>query len=91
MKRLGVAGVVIGRTILFSRPADLVTRQNFRHELEHAYQIMRDGPLRFYLKYFFYSLRHGYWDNPYEVEARREAKQPFNSHEEDLLWKLRGD
>lgn len=42
-----------------------------KHEHEHEFQMAREGKLKFLLKYFYYQLRFGYWDNPYEVEARR--------------------
>lgn len=46
-----------------------------RHERKHLEQMERDGWIGFHLKYLWYTLRHGYWDNPYEVEARaQEAK-----------------
>ena len=41
-----------------------------RHESKHLEQIERDGRLLFALKYSWWTLRHGYWKNPYEVQAR---------------------
>ena len=41
-----------------------------RHERKHLEQIERDGRLRFALKYAWWTLRHGYKINHYEVEAR---------------------
>lgn len=41
-----------------------------RHERKHLEQMDRDGWVMFHLKYIWYTLRDGYWDNPYEVEAR---------------------
>ena len=41
-----------------------------RHERKHLAQIERDGRLQFSIKYTWWTLRHGYWNNPYEVEAR---------------------
>lgn len=91
MKRAGVRGVVIGKTILFADPITDVDRWLFRHELEHAYQQMREGTFLFYLKYFLYSLRYGYMNNPFEVEAREHQYSPFTETEEQLLWKLKDD
>lgn len=42
-----------------------------RHERCHEAQMKREGTARFLVKYLWYKLRFGYWDNPYEVEARR--------------------
>lgn len=41
-----------------------------RHEREHEAQMKRDGRALFMVKYCWYCLRHGYWDNPYEIAAR---------------------
>ena len=41
-----------------------------RHERKHLEQIERDGRLLFAIKYSWWMLRHGYYMNPYEVEAR---------------------
>lgn len=40
------------------------------HELDHHYQVLRDGPEEFDRKYDEYTVTYGYIDNPYEVEAR---------------------
>jgi hypothetical protein len=45
-----------------------------RHELIHIEQIERDGPVKFTLLYFWYLVRYGYWNNPYEVEAYGKAR-----------------
>lgn len=42
-----------------------------KHELVHMAQIRREGVLTWLLKYFYFCFMVGYWDNPYEVEARR--------------------
>ncbi len=42
-----------------------------RHELVHVIQIERIGWLKFYALYLWYSIRKGYWHNPFEEEARR--------------------
>ena len=41
-----------------------------RHEQAHWAQYERMGFLGFYLTYLWYTIRHGYWNNPMEVEAR---------------------
>lgn len=50
-----------------------------RHEREHLRQIERDGRLLFALRYSWWTLRHGYWNNPYEVEARAAELPPSRS------------
>lgn len=41
-----------------------------KHEEHHLQQIERDGSWKFVFKYLFYLLKYGYYNNPYEVEAR---------------------
>ena len=41
-----------------------------QHEAIHVEQIERLGAFRFTVFYLWYLLRHGYWDNPLEIEAR---------------------
>ena len=89
MREVGVRGVVIGRYILFSDPTP--PKRIFRHELEHGYQQIREGVIKFYLKYFYYSLRYGYHLNPYEIEARKAEELPLTPNEVHLLWKLNED
>ena len=48
-----------------------------RHERCHLEQIDRDGRLLFLIRYLYWLARHGYWNNPYEVEAR--AAERFSS------------
>ena len=48
-----------------------------RHERCHLEQIERDGRVLFSLRYSWWTLRHGYFMNPYEIEARAaESKSP---------------
>lgn len=42
-----------------------------RHEQAHLRQMERDGWLRFWGRYYWWLFKYGYWDNPYEVEARK--------------------
>ena len=91
MRQFHVGGIVIWNHILFAMPAKDIPNWLFRHELEHVYQQIRDGRLRFYLKYFYYALRYGYRLNPYEVQAQDQQLTPLQTSEEQALWKLRED
>jgi hypothetical protein len=51
----------------YLRPADGL----IRHEQAHWRQWQRMGTLRFYLTYIWYTIRHGYRNNPMEIEARK--------------------
>lgn len=41
------------------------------HEGVHLDQIKRDGAIRFTLTYLWHLATIGYWDMPYEIEARK--------------------
>ena len=49
----------------FEQDAGLV-----RHERKHLEQMQRDGKLVYMVKYLYWNVRHGYVNNPYEIEAR---------------------
>lgn len=42
-----------------------------RHETVHVQQIEQLGALKFTFLYLWYSLKYGYENNPFEVEARK--------------------
>lgn len=62
------AAVTLGRTIVVHPDAELTPRL-LRHELAHVRQ-WRRRPIAFPLLYAWRHVRHGYRDNPYEIEAR---------------------
>ena len=76
-KKLGTTSVamVLGKTIhLYG-----TTKQKFladecwvKHELCHVKQFAEHGYFVFIIKYLWESLRKGYYNNKYEVEARAE-------------------
>lgn len=61
--------VTIGDTIVV-HPDVPLTEQLLRHELAHVRQ-WRQERWAFPVRYAWRHLRHGYRDNPYEVEARK--------------------
>lgn len=67
------AAVTLGRTIVVS-PGTRLTRSLLAHELIHVRQ-WRTDPL-FPLRYAIATVRHGYRENPYEVEARTARPAP---------------
>jgi hypothetical protein len=62
------AAVTLGRVIVV-HPATRLTPRLLRHELAHVRQ-WRHRPASFPVSYVWHHFRHGYRDNPYEVEAR---------------------
>jgi hypothetical protein len=72
-KPFGFRGVMLpGVGIILSRQ-HLLDPDLMAHEQAHWMQAQRDGPFTFARRYVWWGLRYGYWDNPYEVEARRIA------------------
>ena len=51
-----------------NRTADEL-RTLIEHEKIHHRQQLRGWLIGFYVKYFYYHLRYGYKNNPYEIEA----------------------
>lgn len=76
LKEKSVA-IVIGRTIYLHGISNLEFAKNerwLRHEMAHVNQFKQHGLLPFILKYLVESLRKGYHNNKYEVEARAAEK-----------------
>lgn len=67
------AAVTLGRTIIVHPDVHLTDRL-MKHELAHVRQWQRE-PITFPLRYAWQHLKHGYRDNPYEVEARAAEEQ----------------
>ena len=66
--------IVIGRTVHLhniSKEHFLKDTKWVKHEICHVNQFRKYGFLNFILKYLWESMRHGYFNNKYEVEARR--------------------
>ena len=57
----------------------LIDKFLYIHETCHIIQVKRDGRIKFLIKYLFFNLKYGYYNNPYEVEARNYAE--FNKRE----------
>ncbi len=65
--------IVIGKTIHLYKTSKKQFLQNERwlkHELCHIKQFQENGYLLFIAKYLWESIKHGYHNNKYEVEAR---------------------
>ena len=66
--RTPAAAVTLGNAIVVHPDVQLTPRL-LRHELAHVRQ-WRNAPVSFPLRYVLGHLKHGYHNNPYEVEAR---------------------
>lgn len=65
--------IVIGKTIHLYNTTQkefLSDEKWLKHELCHIRQFQQNGYVVFILKYLLESIKHGYFNNKYEVEAR---------------------
>ena len=72
--RKASCAIVIGQTIYLhraSKEAFLSDMSWLRHEVCHVRQWKKQGFVFFLFHYLILSLRYGYHQNPYEVEARK--------------------
>lgn len=70
MRRAGFLGWTSFWRVVYVLPGHKRNARLLRHERCHLAQIERDGRLWFAVRYAWWTLRHGYWRNPYEAEAR---------------------
>lgn len=70
MKLCGFKGWASFWRVIYVLPGYERDERLLRHERRHLEQIERDGRFLFALKYSWWTLRHGHWNNPYEVAAR---------------------
>ena len=80
-KKLGSKSVamVLGKTIHLHNISKAEFLQNDRllkHELCHVRQYQRHGFAGFLIKYLWESIRKGYYNNRFEVEARSAENEP---------------
>jgi hypothetical protein len=71
--------IVIGKTIHLhnaAREEFLHNERWVRHELKHVRQFQEYGFFVFIVKYLWESIRKGYVNNKFEVEARAAEKDP---------------
>lgn len=69
--------IVIGKTIHLhntSRQEFLNDERWVKHELCHVKQFQQYGFVPFIAKYLWESIKHGYYNNKYEIEARAAEK-----------------
>jgi hypothetical protein len=70
----GRVAIVVGRTIYLhnATAADFLSSRRWMiHELVHVEQYSRYGWMGFLIRYLTEYAKNGYWNNKYEVEARR--------------------
>lgn len=70
MNRLGFKGWASFWGTIYLMPGYERDERLIRHERRHLEQIEEDGRALFTVLYLYWLVRVGYWDNPYEVDAR---------------------
>jgi len=71
--RVKSVAIVFGNTIHLCNATrdDLLNNERWlKHELCHIQQYKKHGRYLFIFKYLWQNFRHGYYNNPYEIEAR---------------------
>lgn len=76
MRLCGFAGWTSFWNTVYVLPGRESDQRLLRHERCHLEQIQRDGRLVFAVKYLWWLRRHGYWNNPYEIQARAAENLP---------------
>ena len=71
LKLSGAWALTMPWKIVYCLPEQQNNAALWAHEKVHLEQIKRDGAVLWTLKVFWYLLRYGYKDSPYEIEARR--------------------
>jgi len=66
----GFSGVALPPFGIYILEERLTDEALIRHEMAHWQQAQRMGIARWYLTYAWLTMRHGYRNNPLEVEAR---------------------
>ena len=75
MKLCGFQGWTSFWNVIYLDPDHMDDEKLIRHEKKHLEQIQEQGRLKFAVKYTYYTMRYGYRDNPYEIEAREAEKE----------------
>lgn len=71
LRTFGYGGITLPPFGIYILAERLSSEQLVRHEQAHWQQYERKGCLGFYVTYIWYTIRHGYWNNPMEIEARK--------------------
>lgn len=73
LKLAGALAVTMPWRTVYCRPGEEGNQPLAAHEAVHVAQIERDGAVLWTVKIFYYLVRYGYLDSPYEIEARTKA------------------
>ena len=71
LRTAGFGGVTLPPFGIFILAERMGNERLVRHEQAHWKQYERMGAIRFYVGYIALWLRYGYWNHPWEIEARK--------------------
>ena len=70
LRTFGFRGITLPPFGIYILAEHIDSERLRRHEMAHWAQYQRMGAVMFYVRYVWLSLRHGYRNNPMEIEAR---------------------
>lgn len=70
LRAFGFRGITLPPFGIYVLAEHITSERLRRHEMAHWAQYQRMGAVMFYVRYVWLSLRHGYRNNPMEIEAR---------------------
>ena len=76
LRTTGYAGICLPPVGIFILAEHMYSDRLIRHERAHWAQWQRMGAVKFYVGYVALWLRYGYWNHPWEIEARKLECQP---------------
>lgn len=74
--------IVFGKTIHLHNTSGrsfLANRRWVKHEMAHIEQYNRYGFIKFLVLYVWYSIRYGYYNNPFKWRQGKKKRSPFKS------------
>lgn len=86
--KAGKVAIVFGRTIhLHNSKRDEFLQDSdwLCHELKHVQQYHQYGRIGFLVRYLFDWIKHGYYNNKFEVEARASEKDLSLLHDTEFI------
>jgi hypothetical protein len=84
-------GATINGKYVIIRSDSLKSRGAIAHELVHVDQIKRLGLFTMRVRYYWQCIKVGYYDNPFEVEARAKARTiEYLARAEDIISEIEG-
>jgi len=72
-------------TVYFLNKEFMREKKIINHETKHYEQLTKEGIFKYAIKYFYCLIKYGYYNNPYEREARK--AMGINNKKQDLKYR----